>query len=404
MKYLLVSWRITLLRAIAVAAVLIVACAPGESDPSAMGVGVSQQVPSPTPTPIITLTPAPPSPTPTPQPPRYWSPQQVPPLTLDDIFSSGRRDLTQFPLDPGQIRTLVATGDVIPARYVDVQIRDRGNDFLYPFAETTPLLRDADLTLINLEAPLIANCPLMRQGFTFCGQRGFVDALVYAGVDVASLENNHITNYGPQGVAATKELLTSRGIDYADRSNLVVRDVRGLKFGFLAFNGVGEYIDRRHMTEAIEGARGQVDALVVSFHWGREYVSVPDTAPGIAPDDPVEIAHLALDAGADLIIGNHPHWVQAVEIAGDQFVAYAHGNFIFDQMWSLETRLGVVGRYAFYGPRLVKVEYIPIIIENYAQPRPLAGEEAQAVLDTMRSASQELAQRLGAATRATTAP
>jgi len=127
-------------------------------------------------------------------------------------------------------------------------------------------------------------------------------------------------------------------------------------------------------------------------------------APGIADDNPVEIAHLAVDAGADLIIGNHPHWVQAVELykgkhalsGAEGYIAYAHGNFIFDQMWSYETRVGVIGRYTFYDDRLVRVEYIPTLIQDYAQPVPLQGADAQAVLDGMKVASEQLAATLAA--------
>jgi len=176
-----------------------------------------------------------------------------------------------------------------------------------------------------------------------------------------------------------------------------VRDVRGLKFGFLAFNGVEDTIDREAMTAQIQALRPQVDVLAVALHWGAEYISLPQAAPGVAEDDPVEIAHLAVDAGAGLIIGNHPHWVQAVELYKGKLIAYAHGNFIFDQMWSYETRVGVIGRYTFYDDVLMGVEFIPTLIENYAQPVPMEGAEAQAVLDGMKAASEELAGRVAEA-------
>jgi poly-gamma-glutamate synthesis protein (capsule biosynthesis protein) len=96
--------------------------------------------------------------------------------------------------------------------------------------------------------------------------------------------------------------------------------------------------------------------------------------------------------------------VQAVELYKGKLIAYAHGNFIFDQMWSYETRVGVIGRYTFYDNTLIGVEYIPTLIENYAQPRPLAGPERQAVLDGMKAASAELSGRLAAKPTATSAP
>jgi poly-gamma-glutamate synthesis protein (capsule biosynthesis protein) len=145
------------------------------------------------------------------------------------------------------------------------------------------------------------------------------------------------------------------------------------------------------MAEQIRALRPQVDVLSVAYHWGVEYVSVPAPGAGIAEDDPVEIGHLAVDAGADLVIGNHPHWVQGVELYKGGFIAYAHGNFIFDQMWSYETRLGVIGKYTFYDEELVRVEYTPLISVDYGQAVPLTGAEGQGVLDGMKASSEAIA-------------
>jgi poly-gamma-glutamate synthesis protein (capsule biosynthesis protein) len=293
------------------------------------------------------------------------------------------------------LRTVVATGDVIPARGVDNAIRRHGDDFLYPIAATAALTRTADLTVVNLEAPLVSHCgPAPPETFTFCGRPGFVWALSAAGVDIATLENNHIGNYGPQGIEETIGHLNGGAIGWADRNTPAVREIRGLRFGFLAFNAVGERVDRGAMAAQIQALRPQVDVLVVAVHWGAEYVRLPQAAPGIADDNPVEIGHLAVDSGADLVIGNHPHWVQAIEAYQGRFIAYAHGNFIFDQMWSYETRVGVVGRYTFYDTRLVKAEFVPVLIQDYARPVPMQGAEGLAVLAEMQRASAELAAML----------
>jgi poly-gamma-glutamate synthesis protein (capsule biosynthesis protein) len=337
-----------------------------------------------------------PSPRPTP------SPTPLPALTLAGIFPP--RDLSALKLDPSRVRTLIATGDVIPARYVDVTIRNQGDDFLYPVAATKDITSAADLTVINLEAPLIEDCPYHDSGLIFCGRPGIVAAFQAAGVDVVTLENNHIANHGPAAVAETIQHLEAAGMHWADRDTAAVMDVRGIKFGFLAYNGVEQPLDRNQIVAQIKALRPKVDVLAVSVHWGQEYVRIPQAVPPVANDDPVEIAHLAVDAGADLLIGNHPHWVQAVEIYKGKFIAYAHGNFIFDQMWSYETRVGVLGKYTFYDDKLVGVEFIPTIIENYAQPRLLEGEERQAALDEMKAASEELAKTQVPAESRTSAP
>jgi poly-gamma-glutamate synthesis protein (capsule biosynthesis protein) len=324
-----------------------------------------------------------------PSPSASPSPTPVPSLALADIFPP--RDLTALGLDPSRLRTLIATGDVIPARYTDVIIRQRGDDFLYPVAATKDITATGDLTVVNLEAPLVERCPYHDEGLIFCGRPGFIAAFQAAGVDVVTLENNHIGNWGEDGVAETVGHLEAAGLRWADRDSPTIMDVRGLKFGFLAYNGVEHTLTRDVMVEQIRALRPQVDVLAVAVHWGAEYVSLPQAVPPVANDNPVEIAHLAVDAGADLLIGNHPHWVQAVEFYKGKLITYAHGNFIFDQMWSYETRVGVIGRYTFYDDTLVSVEYIPTLIENYAQPVPMQGSARQAVLDGMKAASDELA-------------
>ena len=101
------------------------------------------------------------------------------------------------------------------------------------------------------------------------------------------------------------------------------------------------------------------------------------------------MAHLAIDSGADLIIGNHAHWIQPLEIYKDKLIMYAHGNFIFDQMWSQETREGVVGKYTFYNKKLVDVEYSPIQIDDYGQPHFVEGEQKERMLKNLHKISHD---------------
>jgi poly-gamma-glutamate synthesis protein (capsule biosynthesis protein) len=314
-----------------------------------------------------------------------------PPLTLDDVFPP--RDLSQYRLDPSRIRTIIATGDVIPARFTDVIIRQRGDDFLYPAEHVAEITSRGDVTVTSLDTPIIDGCPYHAEGFVFCARPGIMAALEALGVDVAAMETNHVRDYGAAGYQETIGRLEASGIRWADRNNPVTIDVRGMKFGFLAYNGVGETFDRQKIVAQVRELRPRVDVLAVSMQWGAEYVHVPAAAPGVAPDDPMEMARLLADEGADLIIGNHPHWIQGVEIINGTFVTYAHGNFIYDQMWSYETRAGIIGKYTFYDGQLIGVEFIPTVIHDYAQPIPAQGEERQAILDTLHRASREIAER-----------
>ncbi|MCS7003527.1 MAG: CapA family protein, partial [Dehalococcoidia bacterium] len=182
--------------------------------------------------------------------------------------------------------------------------------------------------------------------------------------------------------------LQAVGVSVTGANTIVTKTVRGMTFAFLGFNGVGQPFDRDALRARIASARQSADVVVVQFHWGREEVLFPQPFGGVAPDDPREIGRLAIDAGADLVIGNHPHWVQGVEIYRDKLITYAHGNFLFDQHFSLETRESVIGRYVFYGNRLVAARFFPARIDDYTQPRPLSGADADAVLARMRESTR----------------
>jgi poly-gamma-glutamate capsule biosynthesis protein CapA/YwtB (metallophosphatase superfamily) len=305
-------------------------------------------------------------------------------LTIDEIFPPRSRLLHEEG-DAFRMRVVLATGDIMPSRLVDQSIRRHGPD--HPFVHVHEVLHHADLVLANLEAPLAARCRLVTTGNTFCGLPAFAQAMANAGIDVVTLENNHVDNYGRSGLSETKHHLEAAGIDFATASRLAVRDVRGLKIGILAFNGVGRRFDGPRIRERIRQSRPLVDLLLVAFHWGKEYVSLPEPCPATAPDDPRLIGRIAIEHGADLVIGNHPHWVQGVEFWNGRLITYSHGNFVFDQFWSTETRQGIIGKYTFFDTALIAVEYLPVFIDESAQPRPATGEEGAPILRRMEGSS-----------------
>jgi len=306
----------------------------------------------------------------------------VPSLTVDSIFTR-----PTFYTEPGDV-VLYATGDIIPARVTDAKIRAKGA--FYPFDKIADTLQMADIVIGNLEAPLVSTCPTHLEGMVFCGQPAFAQAMKKANVSVATLENNHIFNKGVQGREETIKYLEDAGVQVAIKNRPLVYKVKDLTFGIIAVNGVGARIDVDNIAKEIASIEELVDIVVVAPHWGKEYTYDPVKAVGIAPDDPRLIAHAIIDAGADLILGNHPHWVQGVEMYKDGFITYAHGNFIFDQEWSRETKEGVIGSYVFRDKKLVDVSFIPVIIEGYAQPRLADDMESQKILRLMRKSSERL--------------
>lgn len=305
--------------------------------------------------------------------------------TLESIFKVPH----ELPVRSGlPVITLIATGDVIPARSVNYQVLQR-KDFTWPYLKTADVLKSADITFINLETPLIKNCPITQEGMSFCGDARNIEGLTFAGVDVASLANNHAGNKGKAGVDETVKGLELVGIKTTGTNKgPVIIENKGIKFGFLGYNDIEKTsvvtsAEKDIMAKEIGDLRKKVDVVVVQFHWGSEYLTEVE-------DRQKTLGHLAIDLGADLVIGNHPHWIKPVEKYKGKFIAYAHGNFVFDQEWSQKTKEGVVGRYVFIGKNLVEAEFLPVEIKDYGQPYFLEGEKKQKILDEMYEASIKL--------------
>jgi poly-gamma-glutamate synthesis protein (capsule biosynthesis protein) len=309
----------------------------------------------------------------------------LPSPTLDTIFSHNHTWTAT--LSAKHIRIITATGDVIPARSVNYNVV-RFNNPIWPYEKVKPVLqkKKTDITFVNLETPLIKNCLATVEGMIFCGTDRNIEGLKSIGVTTVSLANNHAGNHGEDGVKETVKLLKDNNIMVTGVNGPLYKNIRGITFAFLGFNDITkpqpgiENATDSTIKKQIAQAKKQADIIVVTFHWGVEYRDQPD-------DDQKRLGHLAIDSGADLVIGNHPHWIQPIEFYKNKLITYAHGNFIFDQMWSQKTREGVIGRYIFYDTTLIDVEYLPLQINNYGQAQFLEGKSADIILDNMKQQS-----------------
>jgi len=314
---------------------------------------------------------------------------QVNNLSTDAIFHYVDPDQASIKDSNPEEYTIITTGDVIPARSVNSKLVQL-NDFNYPFEKTVNFLKSADAVFINLESPLIPNCKPTLEGMVFCGDQRDVKGLVYADVTIASIANNHAGNYGIEGINSTTNLLKQNHIMVTGNgSQSAILTIKGKKFGFLGYNDIGNkeagiaWADILQTQQDINNLKKQVDFVIATFHWGTEYTSTPSATQ-------IQLAHAAIDAGADLIIGNHPHWVQGIEEYKGKFITYAHGNYVFDQMWSQETREGVLGKYTFNNKGVINVEFVPVIIDNYSQPRFASETEANIILARMKDSTQQI--------------
>ena len=259
----------------------------------------------------------------------------------------------------GEKVEIILTGDVMLGRSVLTRT-EKEKDWTYPFNKVSEYLRNSDIVFSNLESPIVENCPRTDSGMVFCTSPELVEGLRFANIGVVTVANNHIGNYGQKGINDTKRYLTGAGIDYTGVADLVVKEVKGTKFGFLGFDFVSRNFTDSDRKLIVDSDR-LVDVLIVGVHWGEEYKDKANKKQR-------EIAKDLVENGADVIAGHHPHWIQDEEYVNDKPVYYSLGNFIFDQMWSEETKKGLVIKLTFKDGKLIREEKLSVYISSLGQP------------------------------------
>ncbi len=245
--------------------------------------------------------------------------------------------------------TLLFAGDLMFDRDIRGHAERQGNDFIFaPIKET---LDSADLVVINLEGPITSNASVSRhttqttpKHFIFTFPLSLAETLATNNIGVVNLGNNHGSNFGVTGVQETVTTLDQAGVQYFGYLNgtedflktdlLVERE--GIAIGLVNYNQFSnQTIDQ--VVESIKALRSQCDFLVVYTHWDNEYQLLPARPTVIA-------AHQFIEAGADLIIGSHPHVIQSNESYQDKEIYYSLGNFVFDQYFEPAVRSGLLVR------------------------------------------------------------
>jgi poly-gamma-glutamate synthesis protein (capsule biosynthesis protein) len=259
-------------------------------------------------------------------------------------------------------------------------------------------LGGADATIVNLESPVTTRGKRVTKPFNFRMNPRFLSALTGGGIDIVSIANNHINDYGPRGLLDTISYLDSVGVRHvgAGRNSLeayrpVIDTIRGREVAFLAYYGGGEApgagksspgVARRDLEQVCRDIRrlrdgGSSRYIVIILHWGTERATAPDGAQ-------VAFAHALIDAGADAIVGHHPHVLQGIERYGRGVIAYSLGNFVFGgndretyNTGMFEIRLGTSGAgYAF----------IPVRIDRW-RASILSGADSLRLIGSMRKLS-----------------
>lgn len=305
-----------------------------------------------------------------------------------------------IPRSSGEV-SLIAVGDMMLSRNAAKTIKKRG-DANYPFLKTRDYLKSGDIVFGNLETPLTAGREIKTGETVFRSDPEMARVLAQNNFSVLSLANNHSPNFGAKGLRDTFQYLKDAGIAYAGAGQdaeeayaPVYLEKNGLTFAFLAYtdNDVipktyeaaqkragTAFMDIARLRTAVKSAKTKADFVIVSMHSGAEYVPQPNKRQK-------QFAHAAIDAGAELVIGHHPHVVQSAEIYKGKYIFYSLGNFIFDQMWSRDTRRGLMLKILFNRGGVANIDYAPVLISDYAQPRILTGKEAAKVLARLKLSS-----------------
>ena len=297
---------------------------------------------------------------------------------------------------------------IVPARCVQAAI-DASGDSDYLYDEVREIISRADLAIGTLNATISDYPPHTGcvPTYVLVGGSENADALARAGFDMMSVATNHIkncglSNCGDRAFFDTLENLRRVGIapvgageNLQEAMDPLVVEMNGVRFGFVSLGQLEPLVfateeksgiavlNEDNLRSAIQAAKQVSDVVVVLPHWGPEDVPVPNWSQR-------ELAQLAVDAGADLVVGNHTHVVQAIEDIDGVMVFYGLGNFVFDQNWALDHQQGVILLVTFQGTEMVDYQLIPTHVDLDGRVHIAGEQEAAEILARIDQVSRSL--------------
>ena len=285
----------------------------------------------------------------------------------------------------------------LPARYEEVQ--DPG----YFLQNVKDIFASDDLTIVNLEGPLTTSEERADKQFSFKGDPSYTEILTSGSVEACNLANNHSKDYGIQGYEDTIANVEAAGIKTFGYERTAIWETNGVKVGLAGVYELAEGMDcQDDMTAAMQSLKDAgADLVIVSFHWGVEKENYPD-------ETQQTLAHAAIDQGADLVLGHHPHVLQGIEKYQGKYIVYSLGNFCFGGNKNPSDKDTMIFQQTFTleNGEVVEDDAINIIpcrisseddYNNY-QPTPAEGEEAQRILGRIQEYSQSFGTQLPSVT------
>jgi len=336
--------------------------------------------PEPAPTPLATPKPTPePTPEPTPSP----TPEPTPdPIVTITISAAGDVTLGGCPIS-GSFGNFMR------------EFEQNGSDYSHFLQNFKDIFEADDLTLVNLEGALTDSTSGKKAEFNFRGPPHFAKILSSCGVDAVTLANNHSGDYLARGTQDTMESLEAEGLVYFGNQNNVILEIKGIKVGIFGYLAWGDNrIHKNNTTAAIEELRANGAQLVIAYyHWGLEKAFVPN-------ENQLAVGRHAIDSGADLVLGSHPHVIQGIEVRNGKNIVYSLGNFCFGgsrNPYRLETFV-FQQTFSFENGVLLDTNdtnIIPafsssVMTHNNYQPTPAEGEDAERILELIQRYSEQI--------------
>lgn len=271
------------------------------------------------------------------------------------------------------------------------------NDPGYFFQKVKDIFTADDLTVANMEGTLTTSNDRQQKTFAFKGDPSYTEILTQGGVEATNLANNHSHDYGDQSYEDTIQYLEAAGITTFGYDRTAVMDVKGIKVGLIGIYELKDGLGRQQQViDTIQAVKDQgAQVIIVSFHWGTEKSNIPD-------DIQKTLAHLAIDQGADLVVGHHPHVLQGIEKYQGKNIVYSLGNFCFGGNKNPSDKDTMIFQQTFTveNGELVEDDVTNIIpcslssesgYNNY-QPMVLEGSEKERVLQKIEEFSAALNQ------------
>ncbi len=269
------------------------------------------------------------------------------------------------------------------------------NGYSYFFANVKDILSQDDLTFANFEGTLTDQGTRADKTYAFRGDPSYTEILTEGSVEAVTLANNHSSDYGEISLTDTQQYLDEAGIAWVSGAKTEVVEAGGVQVGLVGIYCIDAESTSevtRQLRESIDTVRKEgADVIITAFHWGQEKEEAPSEAQQT-------LAHTAIDSGADLVIGHHPHVLQGIEVYADKYIVYSLGNFCFGGNSNPSDLDTMIFQATFHLSRSgavdgTDIEIIPCSISSDAtwnnyQPTPAEGDEAQRILNKINTRSQ----------------